>query len=54
MAQQGTPLNVLQELGGWEGETMVRRYAHLAPAQLMEHSEKSATMLNGTNMAQVV
>ncbi|MDP2804309.1 MAG: site-specific integrase [Gallionellaceae bacterium] len=51
LAQQGTPLNVLQELGGWESEAMVRRYAHLAPAQLMEHSEKFATMLNGTNMA---
>lgn len=51
LAQQGTPLNVLQELGGWESESMVRRYAHLAPAQLIEHSEKVATMLNGTNMA---
>jgi len=51
LAQQGTPLNVLQELGGWESESMVRRYAHLAPAQLIEHSEKTATMLNGTNMA---
>ena len=51
LAQKGTPLNVLQELGGWECETMVRRYAHLAPAQLIEHSEKTATMLNGTNMA---
>lgn len=51
LAQQGTPLYVLQELGGWESESMVRRYAHLAPAQLIEHSEKSATMLNGTNMA---
>lgn len=51
LAQQGTPLNVLQELGGWESETMVRRYAHLAPAQLIEHSEKTATMLNGTDMA---
>jgi hypothetical protein len=45
-------LNVLQELGGWESESMVRRYAHLAPAQFTEHSEKTATMLNGTNMAQ--
>jgi integrase len=51
LAQLGTPLNVLQELGGWESESMVRRYAHLAPAQLIEHSEKAATMLNGTNMA---
>jgi integrase len=51
LAQQGTPMNVLQELGGWECETMVRRYAHLAPAQLVEHSERVADMLNGTNMA---
>jgi len=28
-AQRGTPLNVLQELGGWESVEMVRRYAHL-------------------------
>ena len=28
-AQNGTPLNVLQELGGWESVEMVRRYAHL-------------------------
>lgn len=52
LAQQGTPMNVLQELGGWESETMVRRYAHLAPAQLIEHSERVANLLNGTNMAQ--
>ena len=28
--QQGTPLHVLQELGGWESAEMVRKYAHLA------------------------
>jgi len=27
LARQGTPLNVLRELGGWESESMVRRYA---------------------------
>ncbi len=52
LAQQGTPLNVLQELGGWESETMVKRYAHLAPAQLIEHSERVSNLLNGTNMSQ--
>lgn len=52
LAQRGTPLNVLQELGGWETEAMVRRYAHLAPAQLVEHSERVASMLSGTNLAQ--
>ncbi|MBI5917770.1 MAG: site-specific integrase [Nitrosomonadales bacterium] len=48
LAQQGTPLNVLQELGGWESESMVRRYAHLSQPVLIEHSELAATMLNGT------
>lgn len=52
LAQQGTPLNVLQELGGWETEAMVRRYAHLAPAQLIEHSEKVAGMLGDTTAPQ--
>jgi len=32
--QQGTPLIALQELGGWETERMVRRYAHLAADHL--------------------
>lgn len=32
--QNGTALNVLQELGGWESIEMVRRYAHLAPDNL--------------------
>jgi integrase len=32
--QSGTPLFALQELGGWETEKMVRRYAHLAAEHL--------------------
>lgn len=52
LAQSGTPLNVLQELGGWETEAMVRRYAHLAPAQLVEHAERVAAMLSGSSSAQ--
>src|SRR3990167_1107418 len=32
--QNGTALNTLQELGGWESIEMVRRYAHLAPENL--------------------
>ncbi len=32
--QNGTPLNVLQELGGWSSYEMVQRYAHLAPEHL--------------------
>jgi integrase len=34
--QNGTPLNVLQELGGWASYEMVQRYAHLAPEHLAE------------------
>ncbi len=32
--QKGTPLHVLQQLGGWSSIEMVQRYAHLAPADL--------------------
>ena len=35
--QSGTPLFALQELGGWETERMVRRYAHLAADHLMTY-----------------
>jgi integrase len=45
LAQAGTPLHVLQELGGWESEAMVRRYAHLSREHLAEYVGR----LNGTN-----
>ncbi|MBE0471196.1 MAG: site-specific integrase [Methyloprofundus sp.] len=32
--QRGTPLDVLQELGGWQDLTMVKRYAHYDHAYL--------------------
>jgi len=38
--QAGTPVNVLQELGGWESADMVRRYAHLAPDHLAKFAER--------------
>ena len=37
--QDGTPLNVLQELGGWESVEMVRRYAHLNADHLSNYAE---------------
>ena len=52
LAQQGTPMNVLQELGGWESAEMVRRYAHLSKPQLMEHSELVSNVLDSTISAQ--
>lgn len=36
--QSGTPLHVLQELGGWSSYSMVQRYAHLAPEHLAEYA----------------
>ncbi|SDJ23039.1 Site-specific recombinase XerD [Paraburkholderia steynii] len=36
--QNGTPLNVLKELGGWSDYDMVLRYSHLAPDHLAQHA----------------
>lgn len=36
--QSGTPLHVLQELGGWSSAAMVQRYAHLSPEHLAEYA----------------
>jgi integrase len=52
LAQQGTSLNVLKELGGWESQEMVNRYAHLSDSQLMSHSETLCNVLDDTILAQ--
>jgi integrase len=36
--QNGTPIHVLQELGGWSDIRMVQRYAHLAPEHLSAYA----------------
>jgi integrase len=36
--QNGTPLAVLQELGGWRSPSMVQRYAHLGPSHLAAYA----------------
>ena len=38
--QNGTPVHVLQELGGWSDYSMVLRYAHLAPEHLAEYANR--------------
>lgn len=38
--QAGTPLHVLQELGGWESAEMVRRYAHLSSEHLAQYVDR--------------
>jgi integrase len=51
--QAGTPINALQELGGWESADMVRRYAHLAPDHLAEFAERLSRprAIAGTKLA---
>lgn len=49
--QNGTPLHVLQELGGWETSSMVRRYAHLAADHLAAYAER-VEFTTGTNPSQ--
>lgn len=38
--QAGTPLHVLQELGGWESIEMVRRYAHFSVDHLAVYADR--------------
>lgn len=58
--QQGTPLHVLQELGGWESPEMVRRYAHLAAEHLAPYADRLCALRvvdesgDGTITAQTV
>jgi hypothetical protein len=37
----GTPLEVLQKLGGWSSLAMVLRYAHLAPDHLAGYADNA-------------
>jgi integrase len=39
--QNGTPLHVLKELGGWADLSMVLRYAHLSSRHLEEYANNS-------------
>jgi hypothetical protein len=48
--QSGTPLPVLQELGGWASLTMVQRYAHLGRSHVAAWAGNMAHA--GTNPAQ--
>ena len=41
--QAGTPLHVLQEMGGWSDPRMVKKYAHFAPHHLKSYAENLGT-----------
>ena len=42
--QNGTPLHVLKELGGWSSMDMVMRYAHLSPDHLSEYADNLSSL----------
>lgn len=44
-AQSGTPLSVLQDLGAWRSEAMVRHNAHLSPGDYATYAESVAAPL---------
>lgn len=50
--QSGTPLNILQELGGWSTVEMVQRYAHLSSEHLLPHAENIVPKGEDTKRAQ--
>ena len=52
--QSGTPLHVLQELGGWASFAMVQRYAHLSADHLTPWADRLVALRaeRGTNPAQ--
>ena len=50
--QNGTPLHVLKELGGWADLTMVLRYAHLSSRHLEAYAENSKAATSVTNLLQ--
>lgn len=46
--QAGTPLEVLQKLGGWASFAMVLRYAHLAPEHLARYANNAKPYHTGS------
>lgn len=52
--QAGTPLQALQELGGWETVEMVRRYAHLSSEHLAPYVERMSGSLQLVTSQQLV
>lgn len=58
MRQQGLPLEVIQELGGWRDARMVKRYSHLSIDHLLEAAKQldkafgGGVPVSGTILAQ--
>jgi hypothetical protein len=52
-AQAGTPLSVIQELGGWRSAVMVQRYAHLTAGHLVNYANNIVRDTSSTKLAHV-
>lgn len=52
--QNGTPLNILKELGGWASYEMVNRYAHLAPEHLAMFADNAKVAKSVASKKEVV
>ena len=57
--QNGTPIYILQQMGGWESPEMVQRYAHLSAEHLAPYADRLGNLrvpefVYGTNTAQSV
>jgi integrase len=48
--QNGTPLHVLQELGGWKTFAMVKRYAHFAVEHLAPYAGRAGLVVTNENL----
>lgn len=46
LVQHGTPLHVVQEMGGWEFAQMVQRYAHLSPVNRVNLARTQARTID--------
>lgn|SRR3990167_201966 len=56
-AQNGTPIPVLQKLGGWKTLAMVMRYSHLGDSHISEYAEsvcRPRLIRNGSRSPEVV
>ncbi|MDO6415461.1 site-specific integrase [Sphingomonas sp. BIUV-7] len=54
LRQNDVPTWVLQELGGWKSESMVRRYAHMSAKHLQPYADKLIFPVTPEGSAQVV
>lgn len=54
LAQDGTPMHILREMGGWACYEHVMRYAHLSPDRFGEHASVVDRLLCGTNATHAV